>query len=129
MAFFLLFRFYLSALAITFYLVLPTLAGMMGGWLVGSSILDENRTRNIWMALGWGALTSIVSYVLYPVLFAIGGYLRGPAATATIHSSPLKQAYGTFAIGIVFVLPIALPLGILTGALLYLARRRAARAR
>jgi hypothetical protein len=81
------------------------------------------------MALGWGALTSIVSYVLYPVLFAIGGYLRGPAATATIHSSPLKQAYGTFAIGIVFVLPIALPLGILTGALLYLARRRAARAR
>ena len=129
MVFFLLFRFYHTLLGITFYLILPTLAGMIGGWLVGWSILDESRTRNIWMALGWGALTTLVSYVLFPVLLAIGGYLRGPAATATIHSSPLMQAYAAFAIGITFVLPIALPLGIVTGALLYLLRRRAAHAR
>jgi hypothetical protein len=129
LAFFIVFHFYFTALAITFYLVLPTLAGMIGGWWVGASILNEDRTRNVWMALGWGALTSFVSYVLFPVLFAIGGYLRGPAATATIHSSPLQQAYATFAIGLLFAVPLALPAGMITGALLYLTRRRAARAR
>ena len=128
MVFFVVFHFYLTALALTFYLALPALAGTIGGWLVGSAILDESRTRNVWMALGWGALTSLVSYLLFPVLFAIGGYLRGPAATAILHSSPLKQAYATFAIGLLFAVPLALPVGMITGVLLYLVRTRAARA-
>lgn len=99
------------------YVILPGVAALPAGALVGAWILDPSRTGP-WKAVALGLLTAVIAHLVFAPLFALGTWLGAPGSTdfrglwmaATVLGFPMMG-------------PVTLPAGALAGWLLHLVGR------
>lgn len=108
--------------ALFLYVLLPTVAGSIAGYIWGGAILDSTATTGAPQSMLRGAGVTAGAFLIFAVLFSLALPLaeRGWA---------MKQAGGilvaTLTLGLVMVGPLILIAGILGGLTLYVLGRRA----
>ena len=105
---------------ITLYIVSPTLAAMVAGYLLGATIADPIKTSTLLGAAGKGVLVSVVALVLHSVLFSALYTL-----THQHHQVDVPGLFvATLGLGALAVGPVILIAGIGCAVLLNLRARR-----
>lgn len=102
------------------FVILPAIASGTVGFFTGPAILDPDRTTGLGNAALRGLATTFLAFLLYAPLLAIGLLIADPERFLSV---------GGLMIGVVFIGlpatgPLVVPVGLLAGCLLYLARNR-----
>lgn len=105
-------------LPMVLYVLLPGVAALPVGALVGPWILDATRTGP-WQAVALGLLAAVLAHLVFAPLFAVGTWLEAPGST---DFWGLWMA--TTVLGFPMMGPVTLPAGALAGWLLHLGGRR-----
>lgn len=100
------------------YVLLPAVAALIAGALVGPAILDP-ASPGPWKAAGLGLLAAVLAHLVFAPLFALGMELDAPT-----NSNFLGLWQATTLLGLPMMGLITLPAGALAGWLLYLLGRR-----
>jgi len=101
---------------VVLFIILPGAAAAVSGAVVGPTLLDPNR-RGAWRSAGLGILATLLAYLVFAPLFALGWWVVDPEG---LEISGLMLATPT--IGLVMTAPLTLPAGALAGWSIYALR-------
>lgn len=105
-------------LPLLLYVLLPGVAALPAGALVGPWVLDPSRAGP-WKAAALGLLAAVIAHLVFAPLFALGTWLDGPGST------DVRGLWlATTVLGFPMTGPVTLPAGALAGWLLHLVGRR-----
>jgi hypothetical protein len=102
--------------AVLLYLACPTISGLAAGWLIGHKVLAAATPGRASLL---GAAVALLAHAVYAPL-----YVLASASIPGSHDRPLPLALSVLTIGTLMTGPVTLPIGALTGFVLFRASRR-----